>query len=220
MAINKSTAPAWVKGVIIFVALTFVVSVGGLASLSLTPGSSTGTNNPNTGANGIQTTSTIASQYASRTVGIEEALKGDPKNYDLLLAGAQTYQDWATQVAQLGAAGGGADAPLWQKSVELYRQALEVKPGDPNATTDYSISQFSSGDASAAIATAEAVAKANPTFAPVQFNLGVYYSALNDNAKAIAAYEAYKKLDPQGQLVSEANTRLQSLRSGGTAPTP
>lgn len=220
MAINKSSSPAWVKGVIIFVALTFIVSVGGLASLSLAPGSGTGTNNTATNTNGIETTATIASQYASRTVGIEEALKGDPKNYDLLLAAGQTYQDWASQVQQLGAAGAGADVPLWQKSVEFYRQALEVKPGDPNATTDYSIAQFSSGDVDAAIATAEGVAKADPTFAPVQFNLGVYYSAKNDNAKAIAAYQTYIKLDPKGQLVSEANSRMQSLRSAAPTTTP
>ena len=58
--------------------------------------------------------------------------------------------------------------------------------------------------------------KANPKFAQVYFNLGVFYSAAGENANAIAAYESYVKLDPQGQLVADANSRIADLKTAGS----
>jgi Flp pilus assembly protein TadD len=92
-----------------------------------------------------------------------------------------------------------------------------VKPGDPNTETDYAIALFYSGDGAAAISTANAVAKANPKFAPVQFNMGVFYAYSGDRASAIKAYEQYIKLEPKGELVAEANSRLAELRSAPAA---
>ena len=46
---------------------------------------------------------------------------------------------------------------------------------------------------------AEPIAKSSPTFAQVWLNLGVYYSAANQNAKAIGAFEKYLALDPTGK---------------------
>ncbi|HEX9093221.1 MAG TPA: tetratricopeptide repeat protein [Coriobacteriia bacterium] len=213
MAIDKSSAPAWVKGVIIFVAVTFVISIGipFIGSLS-SPPTSTGTQTGQGSTTATDTLAGIAGKYSARTIGVDEALKKDPKNYDLLLAQAQTYQDWAGEIAQSTAGTSGADRPLWMLSVDYYKRALAVKPGDPNATTDSAIAQFYSGDTSGAVTTAEGVAKANPTFAQVQFNLGVFYSASGDNAKGIAAYEAYVKLAPKGDLVGEANNRIAQLK--------
>jgi tetratricopeptide (TPR) repeat protein len=223
MAIDKTSAPAWVKGVIIFVALTFVISVGlpfiaSLASSGSQPGS-TATPGSTTATNTI---GAIAQKYAARTEQADTALRTDPKNYAVLVAQAQTYQDWATEVNAAGASAGGSDRPLWVLAIDYYRRALEIKPGDPNVTTDYSIAQFYSGDARAAVATAEAVAGANAKFAPVHFNLAVFYGALGDSAKAIAEYQRYVELEPSGDLVTEAKSRITQLQQApavGTTPT-
>lgn len=222
MAIDKSSAPPWVKIIIILVAISFVVSMGVpfIATLfepTSSPSTATGTQGSTTATD---TAATIAAKYAEKTRATDEALKADPKNYDLLLAQAQTYQDWAGEIVTAAAGqSGGADRPLWLLSVDFYRRALAVKPGDPNVETDYSIAVFYSGDTTGAIEAAQKVAKANPKFAPVQFNMGVFYTYSGDRASAIAAYEKYLKLDPQGELVSEAKTRLTELRSAPAAST-
>jgi Flp pilus assembly protein TadD len=218
MAIDKTSAPAWVKGVIIFVALTFVISVGlpFIASLA-SSGQQTGSTSSQGSTTATDTLGAIAQKYASRTAQADQALKTDPKNYAVLVAQAQTYQDWATEVNGAGAAAGGADRPLWVLSIDYYRRALEVKPGDPNVTTDYSIAQFYSGDASAAVSTAEGVVKANATFAPVHFNLAVFHGSIGDSAKAIAEYEQYVALAPAGDLVTEAKSRIAQLKQAPAA---
>ena len=219
MAIDKSSAPPWVKGVIIFVAISFVVTMGGLASLSLTPSGGSGTQNGQASTNASDTLAAIASTYASRTVGIEAALKADAKNYDMLVAQGQTYQDWAGAILQSNAAESGAATPLLILSVSYYQRALAVKPGDPNVMTDMSIAQFYSGDAEAAIATGEAVVKSDPAFAPVRYNLGIYYAQVGETAKAIASIEKSLELDPNAGSAAQAKEMLAQLKGASTPTT-
>ncbi|MDO8914962.1 MAG: hypothetical protein Q7W16_02615 [Coriobacteriia bacterium] len=224
MAIDKSRTSPFVKGVIIFVAITFVLGIAGTAFVPLleaifNPAASTGTSGTGS-TNASDTVAAISAKYVTTTQNNDNALKTDPKNYNLLVSQAQAYHDWANEIMQSTQQQGGTDRPLWLLAVDFYRKALEVKAGDPNVTTDMAIAQFYSGDIEGAIATGLALEKADAKFAAVRFNMGVFYGAAGDNASAIAQYEAYIKLDPKGDLVTEANTRIADLKANpGSAPT-
>ena len=217
MAIDKSRTSPFVKGVIIFVAITFVLGIAGTAFVPLlesifNPTATTGTTGSGS-TNASGTVSAIAAKFATTTTNNDKALKTDPKNYNLLVSQAQSYHDWANEVMQATKQQGVADRPLWLLAVDFYRKALDVKAGDPNVTTDMAIAQFYSGDVEGAIATGLALEKADAKFAAVRFNLGVFYAAAGDNGNAIAQYEEYLKLEPSGDLVTEAKTRIIALKA-------
>jgi len=227
MAIDKSRTSPFVKTTIIVLAILLVLTIGGTAFVPLLetmlnpqPANTAG------GAGSTTATDTVAAistKYAGRIQANDEKLKADPKNYDTLVNQAQAYHDWANEVMQTTKQQGATDRPLWLLAASFYGKAVEVKPGDPNVTTDMAIAQFYSGDAEAAIATVLGVTKSDPKFAQAWFNLGVFYAASGQNQKAIAAYQDYIKVDPQGQLVSEAKARIADLQTSGsttTSPTP
>jgi tetratricopeptide (TPR) repeat protein len=219
MAIDKSRTSPFVKVVIIFFAAMLVIGIAGPSVVGLleaifnpTPATSTGTGQ--TGS--VDASSTIAtanSRYSAETKANDTALAKDPSNYDLLVKQAQAYHDWGNAIMQANQQQTGADRPLWLLAVDFYAKALAVKAGDPSVMTDMAIAQFYAGDSATAVATAEGVAKANPGFAPVLFNLGVFYTYSNETAKAIAAYEQYLKAAPTGELASEATSRIASLKA-------
>ncbi len=220
MAIDKSRTSPFVKGVIIFFAIMLVLGIAGTAIVPLleailnptAPATSTTTGQTgSTDASG--TIAAANARYSAETKANDLEIAKTPDNYDLLVKQAQAYHDWAGTIAQADKGASGADRPLWLLAVDFYKRALAIKPGDSNVATDMSIAQFYSNDTAGALATAQAVVKADPTFAPVHFNMGVFYSFSNDNVKAIAEYEAYIKLAPTGELVAEAKTRIASLKA-------
>ena len=124
-----------------------------------------------------------------------------------------------TVLRPYGTAAIAAAGPLWLASEDSYGRAVGVKPGDPAVETDWAIVTYYSGETTPAIAIAEAVSLRQPDFAQVWLNLGVFYASSGQSNKAIAAFERYLKLDPEGQNVSFANDQLKALKSGGT-PAP
>ncbi len=80
----------------------------------------------------------------------------------------------------------------------------------------------------AAIKIAEDVTKADPTFSPAFFNLGIFYSDTNEAAKAIAAFQQYLKLDPKGSKggnpdfakSASPSSRRPARRTGATGSAP
>lgn len=215
MAIDKSHASPFVKAVIIFISITFILSMGFAAGLSScssqTPASSTGTTN----AGSTSTTQSVAAiglQFTPIIQAAEASLTADPKNYDLLLAQATNYYDWGQQVqTALGASASGEDAPIWKSAVALYARALAVKPGDKTVMGDYAVALHYSGDTTAAIAEAEKVRALDPKFAPNLFNLGVFYATAGDKVKAKAAFEAYLAVEPTGQMAQSAKDDIAAL---------
>lgn len=191
MAINKSNSPSWVKAVVIITALSFVASVAGLAAIPLFSGGSATT--------GSQTpTSTVPAPI--------------PGNYGSLVQAAEATFDEASALQQkLNGAPGGADIALWRQAADYYSQALAVQPGDPNVTTDYAIARFYSGDTTGAIQTGEAVASVNTTFAPVFFNLAIFYANLGDKAKAVELLTKVKTMQPDAQLLANTDSVLKQL---------
>jgi tetratricopeptide (TPR) repeat protein len=223
VAIDKSRTSPFMKGVIIFFIGLLVLGIGGASLVPLIeaiirPGSTSATGGTAGSANTSDTIAAIGTRYSDKTKSIDASLAADPMNYDLLVTQAQAYHDWAGEITNATQQTGGSDRPLWILALDYYKRALAVKPGDPNVTTDMAIVQFYTGDTAGAIATAEALVKVDPKFAPVHFNMGVFYDMSGDTARAISEYEAYIKLAPTGELVSEANTRITGLKSGATTP--
>jgi len=78
---------------------------------------------------------------------------------------------------------------------------------------DHAITVFYSGDSVTAIKLAEGVIKDDPTFAAAHFNLGVFYQAAGDKAKAIAAYKRFLEIDPQGTQGGNADYAKQQIEA-------
>ncbi|HEY3317497.1 MAG TPA: tetratricopeptide repeat protein [Coriobacteriia bacterium] len=216
MAIDKArTSPAMKAGVIILI-IAFVAGFGviGIGALS-------GGGTPSQQQTGTQASAGALQQVSQTNLSQigpnEQALKAKPKDYELLKTLGNQYSDYAQQVAQ-AAPGAGLELTIYRQAIDYYKQALAVKPGDPNVETDMAIAQFYSGDTASAIATAEQVRKAQPRFAPAVFNLGVFYKAFGQNAKAVASLEEYLKLEPNGPSAANANKLLTELRSGVSQP--
>jgi Flp pilus assembly protein TadD len=217
MALNKAQSKAWVKGVIIFVILAFVMTLGGVfVQLSQTPAPPAGTTQQQGTAGG--TTATLDQIAAQVRPGIdvnEQKLKTDPKNYDTLKTLGDAYFDWAQQIrTQVQNAN---DKATWQRSAEYYKQALAIKKGDPAVATDYAIATFYSGDVNGAITIVEEVMKANPTFAQAQLNAGIFYRTANINDKAGAAWKKYLELDPNGQNAANVKQWLEELKTASSS---
>ena len=239
MAINKSNTSPLMKTLIILLAASFVIGIGGLSVLSTCSPNAPLLPNGSTTAGSTDTTAQVQAinlRSAPEIQAREASITADPKNYDLLVAQANAYSDWASQVlAVTQPQQTAADVTLWTSAVPYYERALKVKPGDPNVETDYSIALFYSGAGQKAIDEAIAIRKANPTFAPVLFNLGIYYASTGsagDIPKAEEAFQAYLKLAPTGNQAANAKDALAKLAAStnsgsgttssvpGTATTP
>ncbi|MDO8963765.1 MAG: tetratricopeptide repeat protein [Coriobacteriia bacterium] len=214
MAIDKSRTKPWMKVVIIFVIATFVLGVAGfsMADLFNAPIATTaGTGTPATG--GVATSQTIDAinlKHTPQIKALEASLTAEPKNFELNVLQGNAYFDWALELSQ--ATQGAQGVELWKAASTYYAAAIAAKPGDPNVTTDYAITLFSAGDVPGAIKVGEDLAKASPTFAPVQFNLGIFYENSGDKVKAAAAYQKSLDLDPSGNNAAAAKAALAKLK--------
>ena len=216
MALDKSRTSPFMKGVIIFVALTFALSIvaTGLIGVLGTGGGGSATPATPSSTDTTATLNAIALTHTPVIQATEASLTAAPKNYALLVQQAQQYYDWAAQVRQTISGSpnnSGQDQPIWRSAVPYYRRALMIKKTDPAVGTDYSVTLFYSGDTTQAITVAKSVVAANPTFSPVLYNLGIFYLATNDTVNAKATLQAYLKLDPNGTNAANAKAELTKL---------
>lgn len=220
MAINKMrTSPMMKAGVIVLI-VAFIGTVGAASVFSLIADNN-GTNGGVTGRNtGAAQTSGSLQQIAQNAQGqiapLEQQLKTNPKDYTTLKTLGDDYYNYASEVAS-ASPGAGLDVTIWRQAADYYKRALAVKPGDPNVATDMSICEFYSGDTSAAIATVEAVLKADPKFPQAIFNSGIYYKSAGQNAKAIAAFQEYLRVAPSGDKADAAKGLLSQVQAAGAS---
>lgn len=219
MAINKSNTPAWMKTVLIILAAIFVL---GFVSVAANPFTLFAPQQ-GTGAAGNDPVSLANQKYGPSASALTGQLQSNPASYTVLVGLGNTYYDWALEIqkaSKTSTATLGVDQPLWIAAKDAYSRAAQLDSSQPPVMVDYSITQFYSGDTSAAIRTATSVSKSNPEFPPAWFNLGIYYTAINDKARAISSFEQYIKLDPQGTKgdVNYAKQQLQQLKSGTKTP--
>ena len=224
MAINKAKTSPWMKGFIIFLIFAFVVTIGAasipsIAQLFTTPPADTTTT-----ATPAATVEQINAQFQPGITALTAAAASDPTSYTAQVNLGNAYFDWAQTLStpaqgasEISTAAMAAVGPLWLSSKDAYAKAVKIKAGDPAVETDFAIVTFYSGETTAAIVLVERVVKAKPDFAQAWLNLGVFYGTVGQNAKAIAAFERYVKLDPKGQNVSFAQDQIKALKA---SPTP
>ena len=214
MAIDKSRTSPLMKGIIIFIALTFVISIGGVAGLSSCSAINQTAQTTQTPAStsGTATVEALNLQYTPVIKATEASLTADPKNYDLLVKQAESYFAWAAQIQQATAnTNPGQDAPIWKAAASYYARAVAVKSNDPVTMGDYAVSLFYSDETTAAIAMGEKARAADPKLAQNLFNLGNFYFKAGDKVKAKAAYEAYLAVAPTGDLAQAAKDNIAAL---------
>lgn len=215
MALNKSQTSLGVKVIIIVLIVAFVASF-----IPLLGGAFSGGETQNQQASALDA---IDQQFAPSVQGLTSLLQSEPESYTVLVNLGNTYFDWAAQLqqaSQSGTATAGVDQPMWVAAKDAYRRAIAVKDGDPPVVVDYAITLFYTGETGAAIEAAQRIAEANPKFAPAFFNLGIFHKALAQNAEAVAAFEEYLKLDPEGKQGNPefAKSEVETLK--GAAGTP
>jgi cytochrome c-type biogenesis protein CcmH/NrfG len=220
VAIDKSNTKPWVKGVLIFLIVAFVLSFVSLAANPWTAFQA-----PKQTAPTQTAAETVDAQFQPQVAAITSVLQSDPESYTALVSLGNTYFDWAVQKQQASknsTATQGADLPLWTGAKDAYARAVAVKNDEPTVQVDYAITLFYTGDSIKAIAVVEDVMKTSPEFAPAWFNAGIFYQTTRDIAKATAAFEQYLKLDPKGSTGGSpdfAKQQLAELKKSSTATT-
>ena len=221
MGINKSSTTLSMKIIISLLIIAFVSMFlyGGIASLiELFKG------NPNQQASTATDPVAAATQsYQPKIEALGALVESEPTSYTPLVNLGNAYFDWALELgkaSKTSTAAVAAMGPLWNSAKDAYGRAVKVQPGDPSVTIDYAIATYYSGDATSAISIAEPVTKSNPTFALAWMNLGQFYESVGQPTQAIAAYQQYLKLDPDGKQgdAGFAKTRVTELKKTSTTP--
>lgn len=224
MAIDKSNTPTWVKVTLIVLIVAFVSSFVVIAANPFGSGT-TATTNTQTGANSL---SALDQQYQPQVAALTSQLQSQPESYTVLVALGNTYFDWAAgkqQASQTSTAAAGADQPLWIAAKDAYSRALVIRKDESPVRVDYAIAMFYSGDTTGAIAEAEGVIKDDPKFGPAPFNVAIFYRALGQNDKSLAAFQRYLEVDPEGKTGGDpafAKAQIEELRKlvGSQTTTP
>jgi tetratricopeptide (TPR) repeat protein len=199
MSLNKSHTSVSMKVIIVLLIVAFVslFLYGGVQSIiDLFKNQST------SGVAAVNPVDAIKTKNQPAVAALSKIAESSPTSYTVLVSLGNAYFDWAqqlSQASQTSTAALAATAPLWNSAKSAYGRAVKIKPGEAAVTVDYSIATFYSGDTTAAIAIAEPVTRSQPTFVQAWLNLGVYYEAARQNAKAINAFEKYLVLDPTGK---------------------
>lgn len=223
MAINKALTPVWMKALIIVLSFLFVAGIG-FAGIGSIPGCGAGPLLPqpnagiDTGAStgSVETTAELAAQYTQQITSLEASLTADPKNYDILVAQGENYLGWALQYATLTNSLPDTSSTVWASAISYFDRAIKIRATDGTVLGDYAMALFYSGETTAAIAAGEKSRTLDPTGAQNLYNLGNYYSAAGDTAKALEAYKACltansASASPNADLAQAAQTQITSL---------
>lgn len=216
MALNKSKTSPMVKIGIIILIIAFVSAFmySGIAGLvTLFQPTSNGTQPVST-----DPVTAINDKYSAGVNALKTVAASQPTSYTAQLNLANAYFDWAQELStpaqgasQITTEAIVAATQQWTSARTAYESAIKLKPNDPPTLVDYSVATFYSGETSAAVVTAVKVTKINPTFSAAWLNLGIFYDRLGQTANAVAAYQQYLKIDPNGKSASFAKQQLSTL---------
>lgn len=125
-----------------------------------------------------------------------ELIKRNPQDVNALISLGNLYFSWKQ----------------WNKAIQYYNKVLQLNPQNWDIQVDMSIALFNTGNSEAAIKGLNDVIKANPDHAMAQYNLAAIYQQLGKHKEAIEKYTEYKRLEPQGNFVAEAELNIQRLK--------
>lgn len=224
MALNKSNTPIWTKVLIIFLIIAFVslfmyTGVAGIFDLfKQTPGATpTESTAP--------TVASINQENQARVDAFKAMAASDPTSLTAESNLANAYFDWAQKLStpptgqsQLTTEAMSAAFDKWTLARQAYDKASKLTKGyNPALETDRSYATFYSNDATAALVIVGNVTKKAPTFAQGWAHLGIYLEQLGQQQAAIAPYQRYLVLDPNGQTATFIKGRLKALGASTTA---
>lgn len=106
-------------------------------------------------------------------------------------------------------------------AVEAYDKALQLDGNDPNVLTDQGVMYRRLGWYDKAVKNFEKASKVDPNHRQSLYNLGIVYrDDLHDIPNAIAAWERFLAINPNGPGSDQVRAELKSLKSSPTMPTP
>lgn len=118
MAVDKSQTPAWMRMVIIIVALSFAVGGVAIVWAGATGGSGGSTSGGTSGGS--------TSQFQQRVESAQAVLSTSPDSPDAMAEVGHAYFDWAVSLYESGQQS--ASVPVWRQAVDYYDQSLAIKP--------------------------------------------------------------------------------------------
>jgi len=156
MALNKKQTPTWVKGVIIFVAISFVVGFIPIVLAGI--GGSSGSNSGNTGD-----PTSIAAQYQPRIDALDASLKANPENVSMMTDLGHAYYEYAAELSNNGQSA--AAAPLWATAISYYDKVLVKEPTNAVVLGNKAFASVYSNSAGAQAALEAFIATNEPSLA-------------------------------------------------------
>lgn len=118
MAVDKSNTPAWMRVVIIVVAISFVASGIAIVAAGIGGGSS--------GTSSTATADSITAQNKARVENAVAAADASPDNPEVVIQVGHAYFEWAVAVYESGQQA--AALPLWTSAVSYYDKVLAMDP--------------------------------------------------------------------------------------------
>jgi cytochrome c-type biogenesis protein CcmH/NrfG len=118
---------------------------------------------------------------------------------------------------QLGNNFFGADQPM--KAIDAYDRALQLDADDPNVLTDQGTMYRRVGWYDRAISNFQRAAALDPNHLQSRYNMGVVYRYdLQDFANAVAAWESFLELNPQGDGAQQIRAEIEFMRTHPPVP--
>jgi tetratricopeptide (TPR) repeat protein len=115
------------------------------------------------------------------------------------------------------------DAEPYEDAIPWYEQAVKLKPGDENLSTDLGVCYYYTNQPDKALARFDASLKINPKHAKTLLNVGIVRAfGKQDLAGATKAWEQVLAIDPDGPEGQAAKRALDTLKSahGAAGPKP
>lgn len=134
---------------------------------------------------------------------------------EMLAAGAPAASPTGTDPEQLNDAGDQFfDQKRYAEAIPYYRRALELAPGDADASNDLGLALFYNGQTAEAIKVLRVGAERSPDFQRIWLTLGFVSGGAGDKAAARAALEKARDLGPDTGIGQEAARQLSRLSDG------
>ena len=135
---------------------------------------------------------------SDRLRAVEELSRKDPNNPDYRIQVGNLYYDMGQ----------------YQKAIDAYQIALDLKPRNPSVETDLATCYYSIGQGDKALQILDRVLQYQPNFPMAMFNKGiVLQSARNDAKGAIAVWEALLETNPGFQQRADLEQRIAQLKA-------
>ncbi len=131
---------------------------------------------------------------------------------EMLASGAPTPAPTGTDPEQLNRAGDQFFAQQrYAEAIPYYRRALELAPGDADASNDLGLALHYIGQSAEAVTILRAGAEGSPDFQRIWLTLGFVSAGAGDQTGARTALEKARDLGPDNGIGQEAQRQLDRL---------